>query len=854
MRSPFRSPLRSPLRSAFLDQEGVEVQAFAFQSETSTLTAHANFGTAPSTNRKRTIDRAIRRLKAAGIWDKARWLQFIGATEAASMVNWKTPSETCTKVGTPTYTADQHWVSASSGNYLNTGINASVLAQNDLGFFVWCHTGHMAGVAQGSASILGAINASSQGISICPRTASDGMTYRCAGTSISSAVNVTNGFGLHGVVRSDSANITSFKNKIQRTTSANTSVAPPALAIHLLGLNNNGSGGGGNNIPQAFWYFGQALTAAEVALLTAAVGEYLESIRYGEYYCEEPGIGTAAISADCVAYGLTGQSVCFALQAARAGRTVAIIGGWRDRYTFGMAGGGLGFTDFDTTSLGGLPRLLITRCNTFAGVSDDHVASGIAVFKFQPKFFNRACKELLDPTKNGGFDIPVYLSEGVSSVTKVGLAIASIRTADGRTITGSQWHDGSYEGDLIRHVPGLSWTKGREAAGSGGEANNGVEAIANATQPLDGLGNVITVDPWITPATPASGLLPGFHFVSSTFSPEIHTYPVAGTADTKPPAYNFRLTFTNSALLRIALPSTPPTGFDIARYETLLRQMDAATIAGNALALANILKLDDLRTSGTHDINNSGYFSTDLVGGNWDYPTASYAARETIWQDHWNYILGFWYVLQYHVDARVPASLRTSALTYGFADDHFYSPHENDVLFGSQPQLYVRESVRLVGDVVMNATHMNQTDGQAPTLGNKTISVAAYDMDSHAVNRVAHETSAGVWQSRSDGGMLVAAGGVNNDSPLPYEIAVPKVAECTNLSVSFGMSTTHVSYGSTRMEPTAMQTAQSMGHAAALAVAGAITIQAVDYTTLRTALLASAALTGEVAPVLPQTT
>jgi hypothetical protein len=127
-------------------------------------------------------------------------------------------------------------------------------------------------------------------------------------------------------------------------------------------------------------------------------------------------------------------------------------------------------------------------------------------------------------------------------------------------------------------------------------------------------------------------------------------------------------------------------------------------------------------------------------------------------------------------------------------------------------------------------------------------------MDSHSTQVIAHETSAGVWQTRHEGGMFVSSGGANGVSPLPFEIFVPKVAECTNVSCSFGGSLTHVAYGASRMEFTAMQTAQSMGLAAALAIDGDNIIQNVSYSTLRTALLASASLSGEVAPVLPQTT
>ncbi|MGO7279365.1 FAD-dependent oxidoreductase [Rhizobium ruizarguesonis] len=825
---------------------GASFPAFAYQTETNTLASA--FSVAPTTARKRTMDRAMRRLKTSGLLAKARWISFAGADLDASLTNWKTPSEKATAVGTPLFTADQGYSGNTGLNYVNSGIQANVLSQNDHSIFAWYQTGHMKPTATQAGSTVGAINAGSQGLSIVPNATSNGITIRCGGASVV-LTNVTDGFGLIGGSRNNSANFDVYYNGALRSTSTNTSAALPALNVYFGGLNNNGSISNGNATPMAFQWLGQALTQTEVKTLTAIVGEYLESIRYGEYYNEEPGIGTGSISKQCIAYGLTGQSVTFAVQAARQGKTVAIIGGWRDRFSFGMAGGGLGYTDFDSpTALGGLPRWIITDCNSQEGTSDTASGTNPTAYKFNPKRFNRTCKKLLTQ-----YNIPVYLANGVASVTKTGAAITSITTTDGRTVTASQWHDGSYELDLIRLTSGIGWTKGREAAGTGAEANNGVRDISTAAQPLDSLSNVVTVDPWTTPGVTASGLLPGFQAIRSTFTPALDNYPTVGTADTRLPAYNFRLTFTNVAYLRIALPSTPPAGFDAANFETYLRWFAAATTAGNPIGTGDVFKMDNLQGTDRFDLNKQGILSTNLVGVNHNYPAMTYAEREVYWKLQWNHIMGLWYLLQYHADARVPAALRTAALGWGMCPDHYYSNHENDEPF-FQPQMYVREAVRLVGSVVMNGINMSQTDGQVPTLGDHTVSVASYNMDSHSTQVVAHETSAGVWQTRHEGGMFVTSGGANGVSPLPFEIFVPKVAECTNVSCSFGGSLTHVAYGASRMEFTAMQTAQSMGLAASLAIDGDNVIQNVSYSTLRTALLASPVLSGEVAPVIPQTT
>ncbi len=825
---------------------GASLTPYTYETETDTLAAA--FTNAPTTTRKRTINRTMKRLKADGILAKARWMRFVGADKDATLTNWKNPAEKATEVGTMPFTADQTYSGNTGLNYVNEGINANVLSQNDCAIFVWYQTGHMNPTATQGSSTFGAINGSSQGLSIVPNNAGQ-IVIRVAGTTVTATPNVTDGFGLIGGCRNNSANVDIYYNGVLRQTVSNTSAALPALPVYSGGLNNNGTISNGNTVTQSFIYMGAALTATEVRRLTAIVGEYLENIRYGEYYNEEPGIGTATISKQGIAYGLTGQSVNWAVQMARQGKSVAICGGYRDRFSFGMAGGGLGYTDFDSpTALGGLPRWMITDCNTQEGQSD--TASGVnpAAYKFTPKRFNRTCKKLL-----ALYNIPVYLTNGVTNVTKTGTAITSITTTDGRTFTASQWHDGSYELDLIRNTPGVSWTIGREAAGTGVEANNGIRNVSTTLEPADSTGATVVVDPWTTPGTPASGLLPGIQFVSSTFTPASDTYPTVGTGDSRLPAYNFRLTFTNDSTIRVPLPNTPPAGFDITQYELMLRWLAACTTAGNPVAISDIFKTDNLRNTNRYDINNKAFFSTDLVAANYTYPTATYAQREVLWKQHWNWIMGMWYVLQYYADARVPGTLRTSALTWGMCPDHYYSPHENDEPF-FQPSLYVREAARLIGSVVMDGNNMTQTDGGTPTLGDHTVSVASYAMDSHGVFLVAQEASAGSWKTRREGGLFISSGGANGLSPLPYEIFVPKSAECTNVSCSFGGSLTHVAYGSSRMEFTAMQTGQTMGYAASLAIDGDNIIQNVNQSTLRTGILASASLSGEVAPVLPQTT
>ncbi|WP_434733773.1 FAD-dependent oxidoreductase [Rhizobium sp. YTUHZ044] len=820
---------------------GPVVVPFAYETETNTLAAA--FSVAPTANRKRTINRAIKRLKAAGIWSKAKMIMAVGADENASLRWWNDPTRTATKIGTPTFSASFGWTANANGQALNTGLLGTELNQNDLGAYVYCTstpTGN-------SNSDMGVLNASSQGISICARRATnDNQSIRLA-SAVSTAISAdgdTDGGGLTGASRFDATNVTGSHNGVAKNTVALTSVALPALAVYLLATNSNGTPGSFSPRRQGFWYVGAGLTNAQEIELNAIAGEYLEAVGYGDAYIEEVGVGTSTITADFIAYGFTAQSVMACLQAARNGLTVALVGGWRDRFNFGgMTSGGLGFGDVQSTAaFGGLVRWLTKRIQAIGNVATEQ-------YYFEPRWCQWALRELLTPEKNGGYSIPVYQTNGILSVQKTGAKVTSFTTVDGRTFNIQGWMDGSYEMDFAR-VAGCSYILGREAAsGSSAEASNGVRSSFN---------EYASVDPWNTPGDTSSGTIRMINAVSSSFTPGLNTLPAAGSSDSKTQAYNFRMTMTNSPRWRRPMPSTPPSGYDVADYEILLR-----FIAANPTktAFTDYFKADAVSTvsgDSKFDVNNRAgpaAPSTDFIGKNWDYALASRSTREALWKAHWNWILGMLYLLQYGTDPRIPAALKTNCLNWGVCADHYFSPHENDIV-NANPQLYVREAVRLDGVAKMTGDELKRADGGVPSISTNTVSCISYFMDSHGVNYIALEKTAGNWIVAGEGGLAEDLGGTDGMFPLPLEICTPKAADCTNGYVAFAFSATHVAFGATRMEFTAMQAGQSLGQVAAEAILNGRTFQdSANYGPARTALLANAfALTNELVPVLPQTT
>jgi len=99
---------------------------------------------------------------------------------------------------------------------------------------------------------------------------------------------------------------------------------------------------------------------------------------------------------------------------------------------------------------------------------------------------------------------------------------------------------------------------GREANSEYGETLNGVRAVT----PKHQFG--VTVDPYVTPGAPGSGLLP---FIQSAEAGN------AGESDRSVQAYNYRLCYTRNSDNR--LPHEKPPQYDPAKYELLARYLEA---------------------------------------------------------------------------------------------------------------------------------------------------------------------------------------------------------------------------------------------------------------------------------------
>jgi hypothetical protein len=244
-----------------------------------------------------------------------------------------------------------------------------------------------------------------------------------------------------------------------------------------------------------------------------------------------------------------------------------------------------------------------------------------------------------------------------------------------------------------------------------------------------------------------------------------------------------------------------PSGYDASQYELLLRNF----AAGDDRAPWHPLWMPNRKT----DTNNSGAFSTDFIGGNYDYPNADYAAREKIIADHKLYQQGLLWTLAN--DPRVPVNVRDEFKQLGLAKDEFV---DND---NWPTQLYVREARRMIGMYVMT-----EHNCRGKEVADDSVGMGAYGMDSHNCQR--YVTTDGYVQNEGD----VQVHGFK-PYPISYGAIIPKAEECENLLVPVCLSSSHISYGSIRMEPVFMILGQSAATAAAMAIDGGVPVQKVDY-------------------------
>ena len=523
--------------------------------------------------------------------------------------------------------------------------------------------------------------------------------------------------------------------------------------------------------------------------------------------------GAEIVRADVVVYGGTSAGVTAAVQAKRMGRSVVIVA--PEKNLGGLSSSGLGATDSGRKEvIGGLAREFYhqvwkhyqePKAWKWEKAKKDRGKPLGTMWTFEP----HVAQQIFDLwIEEAG--VVVYREcrlDRKKGVRVVDGQIRSIKTLDGKTFLGKVYIDATYEGDLMA-AAGVSYHVGRESNATYGEKSNGVQKF-NATRHhrfygCKHCGGDSKISPYRKPGDPNSGLLP-------RISPDPPGED--GTGDRRVQAYCFRVCMSDHPKNRVPFPK--PDGYDAGQYELLLRSL----LEGNRV-LGSFRMMPNRKT----DTNNNGPFSSDDIGRNYDYPEASYERRRAIVAEHKQYQQGLYYFLAN--DPRVPEEVRKEfSEKWGLAADEF-------VETGNwPPQLYIREARRMIGAMVMTENHL-RFNKPIP----RPIGMGSYNMDSHNVQR--YVTKEGYVENEGDVQTRIPPYSISYDS------ITPKKTECSNLLVPVCVSSSHIAYGSIRMEPVFMILGQSAATAASLAIDRAdrtlqpVCVQEVDYAELRKRLLA----------------
>ncbi|MFD2605296.1 FAD-dependent oxidoreductase [Euzebyella marina] len=513
-------------------------------------------------------------------------------------------------------------------------------------------------------------------------------------------------------------------------------------------------------------------------------------------------------TADVIVYGGTSAAVTAAVQVKKMGKSVIMVS--PDKHLGGLSSSGLGYTDTGNKEvIGGLSREFYQRIyqkyqqdKTWRWQKKDeygNVGQGTpaidgnnrTMWIFEPHVAEQVFEDFVSEN-----EIQVFREEYLDRSNGVEVtdgSITMITTLSGKEFSAPVFIDATYEGDLMA-AAGVTFTIGREAGSTYDEEWNGIQVGTLHHQHHFGKMNI---SPYKVPGDSTSGVVYGV----STEDPGERL-----EADKRVQAYNFRMCLTKVDENRV--PFEKPDGYDPAHYELLARVYEA----GWDQTFNKFDPIPNLKT----DTNNHGPYSTDFIGENYDYPEASYERRREIIKEHEDYQKGLMYFVAN--DSRIPEEVQNEFKQWGLAKDEFTDN-------GNWPhQIYVREARRMIGEYVMTENDI---------LGNRevpnSIGMGSYTMDSHNVQR--YITPEGYVQNEGDIGVHAKE---------PYKIALgtilPKKEEIKNLIVPVAVSSSHIAFGSIRMEPVFMILGESAASLASLSIDQQKPVQEVTYTDLRAVL------------------
>jgi hypothetical protein len=522
--------------------------------------------------------------------------------------------------------------------------------------------------------------------------------------------------------------------------------------------------------------------------------------------CAAPGAEeqTHSYDADIIIYGGTAAAVIAAVQSKKMGKSVIVVS--PDNHLGGLSAGGLGYTDTGNKQvIGGLSREFYHRLYVHYDKPDAWIwqekseygnkgqgtpamdGENRTMWIFEPHAAEKVFESLVKEN-----ELQILRDEWLdreNGVVQEDRRITTIKTLSGKIFNGKMFIDATYEGDLMAAAD-VRYHVGREANSVYGEEWNGIQTGVLHHKHWFAK----NIDPYLVPGDPSSGLLPRI----SGEEPG-----KKGAGDHRIQAYCFRMCLSSHPDNRI--PFARPEGYDSTQYQLLARVYAAGWDE-------TFEKFDDIPNRKT-DTNNHGPFSTDNIGMNYDYPEASYERRREIIKEHELYQKGLMYFLA--TDPQVPEGVRNEINKWGLPKDEFVDN-------GNWPhQIYVREARRMIGEYVMTE-HDVLGKREVP----EPVGMGSYTVDSHNVQRYVKPD--GYVQNEGDIGVRTS-----KPYSISYRSLIPRKEECRNLLVPICVSSSHIAYGSIRMEPVFMILGQTAATAASLAIDEDVSVQEVQHEKLR---------------------
>lgn len=488
-------------------------------------------------------------------------------------------------------------------------------------------------------------------------------------------------------------------------------------------------------------------------------------------------------SYDLVVIGGTPGGIACAVRAAREGLSVLLVNHTRHLGGFITSGGGGWEAPYD-----GLRAPLYGEMRTGAADyyrktygegSPQHLASlpdaKSRAHIDRPKIEPRIAEMLFNQMVQREKTLAVLLGHIVTRVERDGALLknVSLKPMHGEgtiTVSGKVFADGMYEGDLAA-AAGVKTQIGRESRRQYNEPHAGVIYTRERPKEPGQRG---------FPKAADEGTL-NIRY-NSHATGEIVEGADSGEADGSVMAYNYRLILTRNLANKITVEK--PANYDV-------------EIAKAAASGGFVPNLPNQKVAW-----NGGR----LIGPQNEYPDADWPAREEISRRYLDAMLmRLWWMQN---DPEAPEKDRKAFAGFGLAADEFpdnaHTPYE----------IYVREARRLVGRYVFKEQDNLIADGIARTpVHEDSIAITDWPVDSVAC--LPRKAASG----STDG--IFFLGEETRPAQVPYRCLLPQ--DVDNLLVPVPLSASHVGWGAIRLEPVWMQTGESAGFAAALAVKGKTT-------------------------------